>query len=248
MIDRIAPTRRPQSPSDGTQSWQSLLFCHWQVPIDALRRIVPASLEIDTFDGAAFVGTVPFKMRNIRPKWLPKALAFNFLETNVRTYVVHNGKPGVYFFSLDASSRLAVWAARTGWALPYYYAKMSATPIAPDPSDNESGQYVYESRRGDNSGHHRVVFRVEAELGASKAGTLEHFLLERYLLFVQRSEKIYVGQVHHAPYQAFNATVDELVDQLVESAGLPAVNQPPELVHWSPGVEVEVFGIRQAGD
>jgi uncharacterized protein YqjF (DUF2071 family) len=237
MIDRSSPSQRPAGANDGTQTWESLLFCHWAIPFRLLRELVPAELEIDTFDDQAFVGVVPFKMRHIRPRWLPRALAFNFLETNVRTYVVHQGKPGVYFFSLEASSRLAVWAARIGWSLPYHFARMSASCV--------DHQHRYQSCRSSGVKHH-VTFRVGQELGPSRAGTLEHFLLERYLLFVARRNQIHVGQVHHQPYHAYLADVQTLQDDLVEAAGFPAVTGPPELAHYCPGVDVEVFGIQGA--
>lgn len=236
MIDRISQASRPACRSDGTQSWRSLLFCHWEINPAVLRPLIPDRFEIDTFDGSAFVAVVPFKMQDICPRWLPRPMAFNFLETNVRTYVVHNGQPGVYFLSLDASSRLAVWAARTGWSLPYHFARMS--------SEESEKRFVYTSRRVGGSGGHRVAFRVEQELGVSREDTLEHFLFERYLLFVERHEQTLVGQVHHAPYNTFSAHVDEIDDELMECAGIPGVARAPDLVHYSPGVDVEVFGIR----
>ena len=238
LIDRTSPSNRPSGRAAGTQCWKSLLFLHWEVPVDVLQSRVPVGLKIDTFDGRAFVGVVPFMMRDIRPNWLPRKLAFNFLETNVRTYVVHRGRPGVFFFSLDANSRLAVWAARLGWSLPYFHAAMTAT--------ENHGQRVYESRRRRAVARHRVSFRVEQELGPSLPETLEHFLLERYLLFVQRSGQLHVGQVHHSPYHASTAVVDEVHDELVAAAGLPAVTRPPDLAHYCPGVDVEVFAVKSA--
>ena len=235
-IDRISQGLRPDGRSDGTQSWRSLLFCHWEVDVDTLRPLIPDCFEIDTFDGSAFVATVPFKMQGIRPSWLPKSLAFNFFETNVRTYVVHKGQPGVYFLSLDASSRLAVWAARTGWSLPYYFAKMKSV-------ESET-QQIYESCRIDGSGAHQVAFRIGDELGESRPGTLEHFLLERYLLFVERRGQSLVGQVHHSPYVTFSAHVDQIDDELMDCAGVSGMSRLPDLAHYSPGVDVEVFGIR----
>lgn len=237
QIDRIAPTHRPGGRNDGTQSWRSLLFCHWQVPLRAVQACLPAGLEVDTFDGQAFVGVVPFKMRAVRPRWLPTRLGFNFLETNVRTYVTYNGRPGVYFFSLDANSRLAVWAARTGWSLPYRFAQMSAA---------ENGQrYSYQSRRQSGGEGHRVTFRIDQERGESAPETLEHFLLERYLMFVGQRKKLFVGQVYHRPYHAFTAIIDDMHDDLVAASGLPSTNQLPELAHYCHGVDVEVFGIRR---
>lgn len=236
-MDRIAPSVRPSGPNAGTQRWESLLFCHWELPINDVRACLPPELELDTFDGRAFVGVVPFKMRNIRPRWTPKFFGMNFLETNVRTYVIHKGKPGVYFFSLDASSRLAVWAARAGWSLPYFYAKMK--------SYSEEDSSFYQSVRPNGNAANHVRFSVGNELGPSKPDTLEHFLCERYLLFVKRRERIYVGQVHHEPYQIFDAKVVEATDRLlVASTSLPETNRGPDLAHFSPAVDVEVFAIK----
>ena len=237
-IDRISQGQRPNVRCDGTQSWRSLLFCHWEVDCETLRPLIPDCFEIDTFDGAAFIATVPFKMQAIRPSWLPKSLALNFLETNVRTYVVHKGQPGVYFLSLDANSRLAVWAARVGWSLPYHFATMK--------SEESHEQQVYESRRINGSGTHRVAYRIEKELGLSRPGTLEHFLMERYLLFVERRGQPLVGQVHHSPYRTFSAHVDQIEDELLDCAGVAGISRLPDLAHYSPGVDVEVFGIRPA--
>ena len=127
VIDRVSPTHRPSGPARGYQQWRSLLFLHWPVPINVLRLLVPAELELDLLDGVAYVGVVPFVMQGVRPRWWPQRGAFEFLETNVRTYVHHQGRPGVYFFSLDAASRLAVWAARRFWGLPYFHAEMRMT-------------------------------------------------------------------------------------------------------------------------
>ena len=238
MIDRVAPTCRPNGRNDGTQRWESLLFCHWQISPKVLRPLVPDQLQIDTFDGQTYVGIVPFKMRRIRPRWLPPALAFNFLETNVRIYVVYKDQPGVYFLSLDANSILAVLAARVGWSLPYYHARMSL-------SDDEETRHYQSQRRGGTAAH-QVSFRVGDELGPSTVGSLEHFLLERYLLFTHRDNRIQIGQVHHQPYHAYLATIDQLSDQLAAASGLPSCDRLPDLAHFCPGVDVEVFGNRPA--
>lgn len=236
MIDRVAPSVRPTGRNAGTQRWESLLFCHWEVPIDSLRPLIPEKLEIDTFDGKAFVGVVPFHMRKIRPSWLPRFLTFDFLETNVRTYVIHKGKPGVYFFSLDANFPPAVWVARAGWSLPYQHAQMS--------SSEANGIFTYESKRRGTGVAHRSVCHVGESLGTSELGSLEHFLLERYLLFVEHRNQIYSGTVNHVPYPAYSCTVTECDDQLVAASGLPPCATPPEITHFSPGVDVEVFAIQ----
>ena len=235
MIDRLEPTRRPQEPVWGYQNWRQLLFLHWQVPLEALRPLVPEALSLDVYEGAAYVGVVPFVMRDIRPRWLPAAAAFNFLETNVRTYVHLNGRPGVYFFSLDASSRLAVWAARYGWGLPYHHARMTIEEAA--------GEMRYDSVRSTGP-RHTAAYRVGESLGPSDPESLEFFLLERYLLFVSRRERVYVGQVHHTPYPAQQVELLEVHDELIRAAGLeqPAVH--PCFAHYASGVDVEIFALK----
>jgi uncharacterized protein YqjF (DUF2071 family) len=234
VIDRIAPTRRPDGKNAGTQRWRRLLFLHWPVPVAALRPLVPASLELDLHDGVAYVGVVPFAMEGVRPAWLPNALAMDFLETNVRVYVHRDGAPGVYFFSLEAASRLAVAAARATFGLPYHFARMRL--------DERDGAVEYETRRASGTQPRLFArYRIGEPLGASTPGTLEHFLLERYYLFVERSGVLYRAQVHHAPYPAQRATVLTVEDQLVAAAGLPAVAAPPAFAHYSTGVDVEVF-------
>ncbi|EMI21436.1 hypothetical protein RMSM_01636 [Rhodopirellula maiorica SM1] len=236
-IDRIAPTRRPAGRCDGTQSWQSLLFMHWRVPVETLSQAIPSDLELDTFNGTAYLGIVPFQMRAVRSRWLPRSMAFNFLETNVRTYVVHRGRPGVFFFSLDASSRLAVMAARWGWSLPYYNARMN--------HHNDSGTIRYESCRATRVSHD-VSFRVGTDEAVSQPGTLEHFLFERYLLFVERHGGVHVGQVHHDPYRVRIAEIDALDDGLARAAGVDLPAGMPDLAHYCDGVDVEVFAIQPA--
>jgi uncharacterized protein YqjF (DUF2071 family) len=206
---------------------------HWSVPVEILRRLVPPELELDLYQNQAYVGVVPFEMEGVRPWWWPRLCAMSFLETNLRTYVSCDGQPGIYFFSLEANSRLAVWGARAGWGLPYHYARASVkrTDVATE----------YESRRSHHGPRHSVRYRVGVELGPSEPGTLQHFFLERYLLFVVRAGKIYSGQVHHVPYPAFDATVLEVQDELIAAAGFPAKVKPPEFAHYSPGVDVEVF-------
>lgn len=235
-IDRLAPTHRPPGRPAGYQRWRSLLFLHWRVPVEPLRQFVPAALELDLWEGEAYVGVVPFAMEGIRPAWYPEALALRFLETNVRTYVTCRGRPGVYFFSLDANSLLAVQAARVGWRLPYYHAAMQM--------HDAGGAIAYSTRRRRCGARHEVRYQVGEMLGPSAPGTLEHFFLERYLLFVERKGRIEFGQVHHPPYPAQMASVDGVQDELVAAAGLPPVRGLPDFAHFARGVDVEVYGLK----
>jgi uncharacterized protein YqjF (DUF2071 family) len=237
-IDRLAPTLRPAGKPAGYQRWRSLLFLHWPIAADALRPLVPAGLELDLYDGQAYVGLVPFAMEGVRPIWYPETLALRFLETNVRTYVTCRGRPGVFFFSLDANSPLAVQTARLGWGLPYYVASMTTAET--------NGGVHYSVRRRSTGARLDVRYRLGKLLGPSAPGTLEHFFLERYLLFVLRRGRLLAGQVHHPPYPAQEVMIDEVRDELIAASGLPAVSDPPEFAHFARGVDVEVFPLRPA--
>jgi uncharacterized protein YqjF (DUF2071 family) len=164
-------------------------------------------------------------------------LSFQFPETNVRTYVYRRDQPGVYFLSLDAASRLAVWAARRFWGLPYYAAEMSLV--------QQDDSFLYRSLRCGAGTRHTVRYRLGPLLGPSRPGTLEHFFLERYLLFVERHSQLYVGQVHHDPYPAQQVEILAVEDELIAAAGLGPVTDLPEFAHFASGVDVEVFGLRR---
>lgn len=238
-IDRIAPTRRPQARVIGLQSWRDLLFAHWPVPVDALRAVVPAGLDIDTFEGTAFVGVVPLVMRAIRRAGMPPWMGFNFLETNVRTYVHIGGRdPAVYFFSLDASSRIAVEVARYEAGLPYYLARMSMA------RHDQRVRYTTTRRGGAGGPMLATEYEIGERLGRSVPGTLQHFLLERYLLHVERQGRIRTVQIHHTPYPAQQVTVHHLHESLCAAAGLHSVTSLPPIAHYASGVDVEIFEAR----
>lgn len=233
-LDRVAPTRRPAGTPSGTQSWRELLFVHWALPAAEVRARVPKELELDLWNGEAWVGLVPFQMRQIRTAWMPRAAAMDFLETNLRTYVHHRGEPGVYFFSLEASSFLAVHAARLGWGLPYHFAQMQTA--------RDGARVTYGARRHRANGAGvSLAYEVGDPLPPSQPGSLEFFLLERYLLFSHRRGAVHRGQVHHPPYPAQRASLLHLDEGLLAAAGLtrPAA---PAAVHYAEGVDVEVFG------
>ena len=236
MIDRIAPTQRPKGCCRGYQEWRNLLFMHWPIAVEKLRPLVPAALDLDLYEGKAYVGVVPFAMQGVRPRWSPKRLAFRFLETNVRTYVCYKGQPGVYFFSLEAASRMAVWAARKFWSLPYFHAEMSLT--------QQGDEFLYQSKRRTGGVLHKVRYRLGERLGRSQPESIEYFFLERYLLFTEHRGRLFAGQVHHTPYPAQAAEVLELEDHLLEAAGLGTCPGLPVYSHYASGVDVEVFDLK----
>lgn len=238
-IDRLGPTRRPAGPPQGYQKWRTLLFRHVQVPAAALRPLIPPQLDIDTFAGHAYVGVVPFTMRDVQPlRLVPRVPGTaNFHETNLRTYVHHEGRdPGVWFFSLDAANRLAVWAARTFFHLPYHLATMSL--------QQQGDRVLYQMQRRRSGARLSADYRIGAALPPSQPGTLQFFLAERYYLYATGGGALWRGQVHHAPYPLHEAQVQHLDETLLASAGLPADGaRPPDL--YSPGVDVEIFPLQR---
>ncbi len=241
-MDRMLPARRPDGRAVMYQRWRTLLFLHWEVPADALARLLPEGLTLDTYEGRAFVGLVPFTMRGVRPAGLPPfAPLSNFHETNVRTYVHREGKdPGVWFFSLDAASRIAVWLARAWFKLPYHFARMEL---------KRQGPWVeYRSERrwpAPLPGRCAVRCKPQGEASASTPGSLQHFLVERYFLYTQHGGALWRGQVHHAPYQVQGAEVEGLEEDLLAAAG---IQRPPgaPMAHFSQGVDVDVFRLMRA--
>jgi uncharacterized protein YqjF (DUF2071 family) len=221
------------------QRWHDLLFLHWPVPPETVRRFIPSSLNVDTHDGAAYVGIVAFRVSGSRLAGLPERLGFGFLETNVRTYVRAGAEePGVYFLSLDASSRLMVAGGRVAVGLPYFYARGSLARGA--------AAAVYSIRRSAGGGPGlRVRYRPGDNLGASQPRSLEHFLIERYLLHVERWGRRWTMSVRHPPYEIQTATILELRDDLVASNGLERPRWAP-IAHYATEVDAEFCAPRPA--
>lgn len=241
-IDRIAPTRRPSGRVAQRQSWLDLSFLHWRIPVDVLRPLVPAALEIDTYEGEAFIGLVPFTMTGVRPLWAPPVPGIsNFHETNVRTYVHRAGSdPGVWFFSLDAASRVAVTIARTFWHLPYYHARMT---LAKGP---EGIRYASERRSPPPlPAVCNVTCRPISAPQAATPGTLEHFLAERYILYADAGDgALCRGSVHHPPYPLQSAEVIAWEESLLVAAGIERPQGEP-MAHYASGVDVEIFALER---
>ena len=234
-INRTLPRQRPAEKLKGYQSWRNLTFLHWEISVKELEAVLPEGLQPDLYQGKAYVGLVPFEMKDIRPAWCPKALGFNFLETNIRTYVLHKNEPGVFFFSLDASSLIAVKIARWIWHLPYFHSGMTFS--------NEQTTYEYNLKR-DNNIQSNIKIKVGQPIPPSQPDSLEYFLLERYLLFTQLRGRILRGQVHHVPYPARSASLIDFQDQLLEANGFTGLNTSPDLVHFSSGVDVEIYSLQ----
>jgi uncharacterized protein YqjF (DUF2071 family) len=239
--DRLA-ARRPQ-PNDTIvmyQEWRDLLFLHWEMEADRLASTLPDGLHLDTFEGRAFLGVVPFYMKNVRPRFCPAVGPIsNFLEMNVRTYVYDDrGRPGVWFYSLDANQKLAVGLARRLFHLPYQHAEMQA-------SQDEQGWVDYRSHRSWTQVRSRFLYRGQGEPRAEEPGTLEFFLAERYLLFADISGTIWSGQVYHTPYPLQTAEVEVYDDNILLLNGFRPTDRAPDYAHYSAGVKVDIYPIRR---
>lgn len=234
----------PQRRWTWRQSWLELLFAHWRVPAEALRPLVPAGLRVEEFDGSAWLGVVPFQMRGVtRRPWPALPGMSDFPELNLRTYVERDGKPGVWFFSLDADHALAVWAARRFFHLPYWRARITVTR-----GEGEGG-VRYQSQRpaGPHLARFEANYRPTSEVYFSKPGTLEHFLTERYCMYSQSPAGVlYRGEVHHWPWPLQHAEGSLDPRGLLEPHGLTVGPEPP-LLHYSAGVQTVIWSLERLG-
>jgi len=214
---------------------EEILFAHWRVPVEAVQVRVPSELEVDTYDGAAWIGITAFRVTGLRARGLlPLPGASSFLEVNVRTYVAAAGgeKPGIWFLSLDAGSRLAVRAGRRSYKLPYFHARMSAA---------HRGEWIdYECARMDEAG--RVFSSRCRPAGAASRtvpGSLEWFLAERYCLYTADRRKLYRAEIHHAPWdlQPAEAEIDLATIAPLELPGEPICHfaRRQDVVVWPLG-------------
>ena len=224
------------------QTWADLLFLHWRFSAESVQRGLPAGLTVDTFDGDAWVGVVPFAMKRVHPRGLPTVRGLSdFLELNVRTYVHDEaGRPGVWFYSLDCNQGLAVRVARTFFHLPYQHATMSCT-VMPD------GSLHYVARRRGEEVDARFVYRVDRGGTLVEPRSLEFFLVERYVLYAHAVKRglLFSGQVFHSPYRVTAADVPFWSDVPLQQAGFETKGRPPDHQCTAAPVDVEVFGLRR---
>ena len=225
------------------QSWRDLLFLHWEYSVAAIQATLPEGLFADTFCGKAYLGIVPFFMRNIRPRFLPAVPGIsNFMELNLRTYVHDRaGMPGVWFYSLDANQRLAVEIARRFFHLPYEHAQMNSSRLP-------EGRIRYESlRTADRANGTACVFDYAPgpDLPQPLPDSLEFFLVERYRLYSHAPAGLRSGAVFHQPYPLCRAEVTAWDEQLLTLNGFSPTGRAPDHILMSRGVDVTVFPLAQ---
>jgi uncharacterized protein YqjF (DUF2071 family) len=231
------PWPPPDRPWRWRQSWRDLLFAHWPVPARALRGLVPEPLRIQEFDGTSWVGIVPFRMQGVMLRPLPDLPGVSaFPELNARLYVEHEDRPGVWFVSLDAASRLAVITARRLFHLPYHHARMRC--VARD----EHVEYLSERRGAAVRTAFRGAYGPVSLAEEARHGTLEHFLTERYCLYTADTRgRILRAEVHHAPWPLQRAEAEIEENSMGAAQGLP-VEGAASLLHFSRRLDVVVWG------
>jgi uncharacterized protein YqjF (DUF2071 family) len=231
------PWPMPEMPWVMTQTWHDLLFAHWPVDARELAKIVPATLPLDLFERVAWVGVVPFRMTNVAPRGVPSMPWISeFPELNVRTYVRIGGRPGVYFFSLDASAAIPVLAARTLLNLPYYSAVMAVS--------SAGAAIEYRSRRtGTRGAELSAIYGPEGPSFAPREGSLEYFLTERYCLYnLNRRGRPYRLEIHHPPWPLHAAHAQFMTNTMGEVNGIVLPDRQPllhfarrqDMVAWAP--------------
>jgi uncharacterized protein YqjF (DUF2071 family) len=252
------PWPLPPGPWTMTQQWCDLLFAHWPVPIETMRALVPPQLKLDTWDGMAWIGVVPFRMQGVRPRWLPAVPWLSaFAELNVRTYVkvCDRGleKPGVYFFSLEAANPVAVALARGLFLLPYFNAKMGLL--------DDGKRIHYASRRTHRHAPAAEFVGSYAPNGPiyhAAPGSFDAWLTERYALYTtgllpvsgltsgeaQAGNPIYIGEIHHVrwPLQLATASIER--NNMTAVSGIALPDQPPVL-HFARQIEMVVWPLRK---
>jgi uncharacterized protein len=221
--------------------WLDLLFAHWPVPVDVLRPLVPTGLDIDTFDGRAWLGVVPFRMEDVAPRFLPALPGPGaFPELNVRTYVRRAGRGGVWFLSLDAASRLTVEGARVAFHVPYLHARMTATERA--------GWFGYHSVRTDSRGRPAMFagrYRPIGPVEPAPAGSLAAFLTDRLGLYaVDGQGTISWTRIRHAPWPLQPAEAEIASNTMAAAHGIELPAEPPVL-HFARRLDVVAWWPRK---
>jgi len=219
------------------QTWHDLLFAHWPIDMRQLRALIPLQLSLDTYDGQCWIGVIPFWMSHIHARGLPPLPGLSrFPELNVRTYVTLDGKPGVYFFSLDAANLPAVWAARSFYYLPYFHAEMSA--------QTEGNWMVYRSRRFAHAAEFRGRYRPTGPVRPCSSESLEHWLTERYCLYTVARNKIYRAEIHHQSWPLQDAECEIEVNAMAAPSGITTREGTP-LFHFAQKLEVLIWPLRR---
>ena len=225
------------------QKWGKLLFMHWRIEEKALRALIPEQLDIDTFDGTAWIGIIPFTMWDIQalPPFIPPIPGFSSAhELNVRTYVHYDGVPGVWFFSLDCNSAAAVMAARAFYHLPYESAEIEL--------DQRGDTIDYSCRRaGDPPAQFTGSWNIGETVPFSHPDSLEFFLTERYCLYAEAGGDLYRARIWHQPWPLQKATMNSYASTMIEALGVKSFDGEPVL-KYAEEIDVDIWPIKKVAE
>jgi hypothetical protein len=232
------PFAMPEKRCALHQNWKKLTFLHWEIDPEVLRKHLPTGLELDLFEGKAYVGCIPFVMEKVRPHLLPWVPGIStFGETNIRTYVTKNGVPGVFFLTLEAQSRITCFYANRRYGLTYRHAKVKV-------SGDIEQSYHWSSKRTKGGYHLQGSSKSVGEARQAKENTLEYFLFERYSLYTERKGILHRGYTHHDKWWYYDGQAQINSNTLVEPYDLAIKDpKPPDHIHISQGVEVVTWHI-----
>jgi uncharacterized protein len=221
------------------QTWYDLLFIHWEVDPELIKPYIPKNLVIDTYKGKAWIAVVPFRMSGIRLRYLPEIpFTSKFPEINVRTYVTYQGKPGVYFFSLDASNYLAVEVAKSFFYLPYFYSKMKVI------RDGEGISYQSDRIGLKDEFQFKGIYQPISDVFYAKYGSLEYWLTERYCLYTEKHNRLYRGEIHHDPWPLQLAKAEIHENTMININGFSTSHINP-MLHFAKRLDVLLWGIEE---
>jgi hypothetical protein len=228
------PWPLPSGPWLWEQVWNDLAFLHWPVPASLVAPLIPRKLTVDEYDGHAWIAVVPFWMSGVTMRGVPPIpwLA-TFPELNVRTYVRHRDRPGIWFFSLDAASRLTVFGGRLLFSLPYFQASMRV--------EQREGRVHYSSRRSADA-QFFASYRPTGPVLKTAPGSLEHFLTERYRLYAER-DSVSFADIHHMPWPLQRAEVEIERNDMLAANRLSADGAP--IVHFAKRLDVVIWPLHK---
>lgn len=231
------PWELPKKPWVLAQTWEKSLFCHWPTSVNHIRSLVPSIIEIDTFDKEAWISVVPFQMSDIRLRLFPIIPLVNkFPELNVRTYVIHQGKPGIFLFSCDAANHLVVSFARTVSHLPYFHAQMELS------QKGEEIEFISKRTHHNTPGakFHSLYYPISDAFHARK-DSLDYWLMERYCLYTIHQRKLYRTDIHHSPWPLQHAEAELIHNNAVKSCNITIKEDQKPLLHFAKKLRVKVW-------
>lgn len=218
------PWAIPKEPWQYYQEWNKALFLHWEIPLETIQKCIPKKLTIDSINGKHYISLVAFTMQNVRPTYLPSIRAISdFYEVNLRTYIEHNGKKGVYFLSINVSKYLSALIAKKLSGLPYEKSNINRTETR------------YSLNNKQKSFHFDSEYNVKEPI--LNKTELDKWLTERYCLYFEDKAKLYRYDIHHKEWEINTLDLNKLFLQY-NIDGINLSNKRPDLLHYSNGVQV----------